>query len=181
MRFRFPGVLVLLICGWLAGSPAGAQAASAEMLVESAAFKAGQAIPARFSCEGRNTSPALTWADIPSGTKTFAVLVDDPDAPGGDWIHWVFYNLPASLSGLPEGIAKKEKPSGGGVQGRNSFEKTGYDGPCPPPGSPHHYYFHVYALDTDLKLAVPADANALKSAMQGHILGEGELMGTFQR
>lgn len=116
-------------------------------------FAEGASIPRAFTCEGEDRSPALEWSDAPAGTKTFALIADDPDAPVGTWVHWVIYNIPGSAHSLPSGMEKKERLADGSRQGRNDFRKTGYNGPCPPPGKPHRYFFKLYALSAELTLA----------------------------
>jgi len=149
--------------------------------LSSSGFQPGGDIPSKYTCSGAGVSPALIWMDPPAGTESFALIADDPDAPVGTWVHWVAYDLPASARQLPEGVAKTDVISGGGTQGRNDFGKTGYDGPCPPPGKPHRYYFKLYALDSKLNLKPGATKKAAEQAMQGHILAQAEVMGRFQR
>ena len=124
---------------------------------------------------------ALTWTAPPSGTQSFTLIADDPDAPVGTWTHWVLFDLPAHATALPEGITKVDEVSGCGRQGRNDFRKIGYGGPCPPPGKPHRYFFKFYALDKMLNLKPGANKQDVEQAMQGHILAKAELMGTYQR
>jgi Raf kinase inhibitor-like YbhB/YbcL family protein len=143
--------------------------------VTSSAFKEGESIPRRHSCDGENLSPALSWSGIPQGTASLALIADDPDAPAGTWVHWVIADLPPELSGLPEGA------TGVGVDGVNGFRRTGYGGPCPPKGSTHRYYFKVYALDQKLGLKMGMTKGDVEKAMQGHILAQGQLMGRYKR
>ena len=145
------------------------------------AFPAGGVIPKQFTCTGPDISPGLTWSAVPPGTHSIALIVDDPDAPAGTWNHWLLYNLPASVHELSENQPRTPQLANGALQGRNDFGKTGYNGPCPPPGKPHRYFFRLYALDTNLDLKAGADRHTLESAMKGHIVGQGELMGTFGR
>jgi len=149
--------------------------------LQSPSFSSGGAVPKKFSCEGSDTSPALQWGEPPANTQSFVLIADDPDAPAGTWTHWVAYDLPASLRQLPEGVPKQASLAQGGAQGINDFGKTGYGGPCPPSGKPHRYFFKLYALDAKLNLKPGADKRKVESAMQGHILGKAELMGTYQR
>jgi Raf kinase inhibitor-like YbhB/YbcL family protein len=149
--------------------------------LKSSDFASGEKIPKQFSCEGADISPALAWNDPPSGTKSFALIVDDPDAPVGDWVHWVVYNLPVTLRALPQNFAKTEQSSDGTRQGLNDFKKIGYNGPCPPAGKPHRYFFKLYALDARLNLNSRASKKELEAAMQGHILAQGEYMGRYAR
>ena len=149
--------------------------------ISTTSFQPGGDIPRKYTCEGPDVSPALSWTDPPSGTQSFALISDDPDAPVGTWVHWVAYDLPASARQLPEGVPKTDTISGGGVQGLNDFGKTGYGGPCPPPGKPHRYYFKLYALDSKLNLKPGAKKKTVEQAMQGHILAQSEVMGRFKR
>lgn len=150
-----------------------------ELAVMSAAFAMGAVIPDRYACS--NHSPPLAWGEVPTNTQSIAVLCDDPDAPGGDWVHWVLFNLAPEVRALPESVARDARLPGGAGQGLNDFGRIGYDGPCPPPGRPHRYSFKVYALDTRLDLDAKARKPDLLRAMQGHILAEGALMGTYAR
>lgn len=142
--------------------------------ISSPAFQTGKTIPAKFTCDGEDRSPALQWGALPTGTQSLALIVDDPDAPGGTWVHWVLFNLPASLKGLPEGVTKA------GVEGVNDFGTQKYGGPCPPKGKPHRYFFKLYALDQTLALQAGASKAQLEKAMQGHILGQGQMIGTYK-
>ena len=153
----------------------------AQITISSAAFKNGSPIPQRFTCQGDNISPALAWSGAPPGTKTLALICEDPDAPNGTFYHWVIYNIPASERGLAENIAKKDALPNGARQGTNSFEQVGYGGPCPPPGKAHHYHFQLFALDTEVNIPGVVTHDRLESAMQGHIVAEAEIIGTFQR
>jgi Raf kinase inhibitor-like YbhB/YbcL family protein len=144
-------------------------------------FANGAEIPRGFTCDGEDRSPALEWSQAPEGTKFFALIADDPDAPAGTWAHWVIFNIPASAKSLNGGVDKKEQLADGTRQGRNDFRKIGYNGPCPPPGKPHRYYFKLYALDAELKLAAGASKSDVERAMEGHILGRAEWMGRYQR
>lgn len=157
-----------------------AQAAQAgQMLhISSPAFTAGKAIPARYSCQGEEASPPLNWSGIPPETDSLALIVDDPDAPSGDWAHWVVYNLPADAGGLAENAAGKGLPEGAKT-GINSWGDAAYGGVCPPSGS-HRYRFKLYALDTRLRLDTP-DKAALLEAMQDHILDKAELTGSYRK
>jgi Raf kinase inhibitor-like YbhB/YbcL family protein len=154
---------------------------AAAFVLKSAAFESGGLIPEQFSCQGSDISPALSWTDPPAQTQSFALIVDDPDAPAGTWVHWVAFDLPGTLRGLSEGVPKQEEVPGGGRQGVNDFEKLGYGGPCPPPGKPHRYFFKVYALDAKLNLKAGATKKDVERAMSGHILSKAELVGRFGR
>jgi hypothetical protein len=148
--------------------------------VSSPAFAPGQAIPIQYSCKGPGVSPPLAWSGAPGGTKSFAVIMDDPDAPMGTFVHWVIYNIPPGSSGLPEGVPTSVKLDDGTLQGSSSAGRTGYMGPCPPSGT-HRYFFRLYALDAVLDQASGAGKEQVLKAMQGHILAQGELMGTFKK
>lgn len=151
----------------------------------SPAFQNEQAIPKKFTCDGADVSPALKWSGAPAVAKSFALIMDDPDAPPGTWVHWIIYDLSAKTNSLTEGVAKKpDGPDGskqGLVWGVDSFSKVGYYGPCPPPGKPHRYYFKLYALDGPLNLPVKATKPQVEAKMKGHILGQATLMGTYGR
>lgn len=146
--------------------------------ITSTAFSAGQPIPSLYSCRGRDISPPLAWTGAPSTTKSFALILDDPDAPGGIYVHWVIFNIPAASAALAEAVPGRAKLDDGTLQGHNSSGATGYMGPCPPSGT-HHYHFKLYALDALLSLSSAATKAQLLQAMQGHILAQGELIGTF--
>jgi len=150
------------------------------LTLSSAAFAPGKSIPDDFSCKGRNISPALAWAGAPDKTVSYALIVDDPDAPGGIFVHWVIYNIPAISKGLPQEVPPNPSFDDGTAQGRNSGNRQYYQGPCPPSGT-HRYFFKLYALDTRLDLPPGATADQVRKAMQGHILAQGELMGTFSK
>lgn len=154
------------------------------MVITSAAFSSNGLIPARYTCDGLNISPALSWAQLPGGTKSLALIVDDPDAPDPaapkrTWVHWVLYNIPPRISGLSEGAAVKDLPPGT-LQGINDWQRTGYGGPCPPIGT-HRYFYKLYALDTILPDMHDPAKTVLEKAMQGHILAHAELIGRYQR
>jgi Raf kinase inhibitor-like YbhB/YbcL family protein len=149
--------------------------------ISSDAFTEGKRIPARYTCSGEDVSPALSWSDPPAGTQSLVLICDDPDAPGGLFTHWVLYDIPPDRRELSVGVKKAPALEDGSIHGANSFGKLGYNGPCPPPGKPHRYYYRIYALDTQLKLRSPADRRAVDKAMKGHVLAEGELLGIFSR
>jgi Raf kinase inhibitor-like YbhB/YbcL family protein len=174
---------VLMALALLAFSrPAGAQNAP-KLGITSSAFATGAAIPDSYSCKNPSAgSPPLTWKGVPNEAKTLALIVKDPDAPNGTFIHWVVYNLPASLGGLDANVPPTEKLANGGLQGANGIGRTGYMGPCPPPGSaPHHYHFELTALDTVLDLKPGATAAEVETAAHGHVIATGDLLGTFAR
>jgi Raf kinase inhibitor-like YbhB/YbcL family protein len=145
------------------------------------AFAEGQTIPKKSTCDGPDVSPPLSWKGAPAATKSLALIVDDPDAPAGTWVHWVVFNIPANMTELPEGVEKTEQVAGGALQGRNDFSKIGYNGPCPPPGKPHRYFFKLYALDGVLNLKPGATKADVERAMKGHILAEAQIMGRYGR
>jgi Raf kinase inhibitor-like YbhB/YbcL family protein len=148
--------------------------------IESSAFKEGGMIPVKYTCDGEDMSPPLKWGDLPTGTKSIALISDDPDAPVGTWVHWVLYNLPPDERGLPENIPTKKTLENGAVQGISDFKRPGYGGPCPPGGT-HRYFFKIYALDKTIDLAPGASKAQLLKAMEGHILDSGQLMGKYKR
>ncbi len=178
-----PLALVALLIGILLPLSAALQGGSAmgSLKITSTAFEPGAAIPKKFTCEGPDVSPALSWSDPPAGAQSFALIADDPDAPVGTWVHWVLYDLPADARSLAENIPKEGQLPNGARQGRNDFRKIGYGGPCPPPGKPHRYFFKLYALDAKLNLKAGATKTEAERAMQGHILAQGELIGRFAR
>lgn len=146
----------------------------------STAFAHGEAIPRQYSCDGEDISPPLSWGDPPEGTQSLALIMDDPDAPAGVWVHWVLYNLPAGSGGLPEAVPTDAQLADGSRQGKSSWGRMGYGGPCPPSGT-HRYFFRLYALDTALDLAAGASKEQLLQAMEGHVLAQAELMGLYAR
>ena len=152
----------------------------AEIKLTSVAFKDGEPIPRPYTCDGVNISPPLEWSGVPRTAKTIAIICDDPDAPGGTWVHWVLYNLPADNIGLVENLPATETLKAGGFQGKNDFGKIGYGGPCPPSGT-HRYFFKIYALDSELPLKAGATKAELMKAMDDHVVSQGQLMGTYRR
>jgi Raf kinase inhibitor-like YbhB/YbcL family protein len=144
----------------------------------SPAFDEGEAIASRYTCDGQGVSPPLSWTSVPDGTRSLALIADDPDAPGGTFVHWVIYDLPPDTHRLPEGVPNRRVLSSGAEQGVNGAGGIGYTGPCPPSGT-HRYFFKLYALDTKLGLGTGATAERLSDAMEGHVLAEGQLMGTY--
>ena len=149
--------------------------------LSSTAFKEGDKIPDNYTCDGQDISPALIWDEPPQQTEVFVLIVDDPDAPSGVFTHWVLFNIPASIRQLGEGIPTQEQLDSGALQGKNDFGRIGYGGPCPPQGSIHRYRFIIYALDQKLNLKEGASKKQVSDAMQGHILAQGQLTGTYQR
>lgn len=182
-RFRVTSVALLLIlvlaaCGRVATPTAPSQVTG--FVLSSPAFEQGKAIPRTYSCSGDDASPPLQWLGAPANTKSFALIMDDPDAPLGTWVHWVVFNIPADANSLPEKIVAQAQLPDGIQQGRNSSGKNGYSGPCPPSGT-HRYFFRLYAVDITLDLPANTGKDQLLKAIEGHILGQAELMGTFSR
>ena len=144
------------------------------LTLRSPAFAEGEAIPPRHTCDGADVAPPLTWQDLPTGVESYALIVDDPDAGGGIWTHWIVYNIPPQIQEFPENGPEL------GLQGVNSWGERGYRGPCPPEGE-HRYFFKLFALNTTLELEPGADREAVLEAIDGHVLGEGQLMGIYRR
>jgi Raf kinase inhibitor-like YbhB/YbcL family protein len=144
-------------------------------------FRTGDNIPVEHTCDGADISPQLSWTDIPPDTKSIVLIMDDPDAPTGTFVHWVIFNIPAYTRSLPEGIPGYEVLLNSIIQGTNDFGLIGYGGPCPPPGKPHRYHFKIYALDIRLDLPPGVRKTDIENAMQGHILDKGELIGIYGR
>lgn len=151
------------------------------LTLKSTAFQEGDAIPSSYTCDGVDVSPELAWAGAPKGTKSFALICDDPDAPVGTWVHWVIFNIPTDATGLPRGVPTTGELADGSRQGTNDFHRIGYGGPCPPRGPAHRYFFKLYALDTVLDLAPGATKQRLLDAMNGHVLEETKLMVKYRR
>ncbi len=155
------------------------------LLLTSPAFREGERIPRRHSCDGEDLSPALRWSGAPAGTAGFALIMEDPDAPAGTWVHWVLQGLPAAVDGLPEGVPTEARLPDGSLQGPSwgvlTYSRTGYHGPCPPPGPPHRYVFELHALDATLPQAAGLCAADLRRAMAGHVLERARLIGTYGR
>jgi Raf kinase inhibitor-like YbhB/YbcL family protein len=179
---------LMLLLGAVGGSTLASQShpsaggrSSMALVLKSTAFAPGAEIPKKHSCEAADVSPALEWSGPPPRTVSFALIMDDPDAPAGTWVHWVLWNLPASAHELPEAVGKQDQLGDGTRQGRNSFRKIGYNGPCPPPGKPHRYFFRLYALDEKLELAPGASSSDLQEAIKGHVIAQAEYMGTYRR
>lgn len=156
------------------------RAQSGSLKLTSTAFQPQATIPKKYSCDGQDISPPLAWSGAPAGTKSFALIMDDPD-PSGTWVHWVIYDLPASARDLAENVPKEKELASGARNGVNGEPKIGYEGPCPPPGPVHNYHFKLYALDAKLGLAAGATKAAVEKAMKGHVLGEAQLIGRFGR
>ena len=143
------------------------------LALSSPAFGEGETIPIQYTCEGEDVPPPLTWQEPPTGVDAFALIMDDPDAPAGTWVHWVLYNIPPEMREVGTGAP--------GLTGTNSWGREAYGGPCPPPGTEHRYFFKLYALDTTLSLEPGADKETVLNAMEGHVLARGQLMGRFER
>lgn len=175
--------LIGIACWLTTASPvfAAEPKARQKIILSSAAFQSGADIPRKYTCDAEDVSPPLGWTNAPAGAKSFALIADDPDAPGGTWVHWVIYDLPAAMKELAEAAAKTEVLPNGAKQGMNDFRKLGYNGPCPPPGSAHRYYFKLYALDAPTKLKPRATKQQVLEAIEGRVLGEAELIGRYKR
>ena len=155
--------------------------AKMDFVLTSSAFKEGEPIPARYTCEGENLSPYLAWVGVPDDTVSFALILDDPDAPAGVFTHWVLFNIPSDISELDEGAGNQVQTTLGALHGKNNMNKNMYGGPCPPSGKPHHYRFTLYALDTTLDLAEGVSRKQVLTAIEGHVLAQNTLTGTFKR
>jgi Raf kinase inhibitor-like YbhB/YbcL family protein len=173
---------VLCFSAWPSGkSFSQEKRGTMSLQISSAAFSAGESIPKKFTCDGPDVSPQLKWNDPPANARSIALIMDDPDAPVGTWVHWVLYDLPARTRELHEEVAKQEQLSSGARQGRNDFGRIGYGGPCPPPGKPHRYFFKLYALDAKLGLKAGATKADVERAMKDHVLAQAELIGRYGR
>lgn len=150
------------------------------MVITSPVLQANEPIPPQYTCDGRNTSPPLDWTNIPNAAQSLVLIMDDPDAPNGTFLHWLFYDLPSTVDTLPGAIIPASSPEQGGSQGRNGFNKIGYGGPCPPNGT-HRYRVKLYALDKTLDLPSDATLANVAEAMEGHIVGFGELTAPYTR
>lgn len=173
------GTLCISSCGPTTSPPPSSPEAAIDLT--SSAFAAGEPIPQTYTCDGEDISPPLSWSDPPRGTESFALIMDDPDAPLGTFVHWVAFTIPADTRSLPEAVPAQEQMPGGGLQGKNGFNNLGYGGPCPPSGSTHTYHFKLYALDTTLDLEAGVRKKRVVNAMEGHILARGELTGEYAR
>jgi Raf kinase inhibitor-like YbhB/YbcL family protein len=179
-------LLVSLVClGLLQDTIGGVYAktrggANMAITITSTAFTEGGMIPRDYTCDGRDISPPLAWTGAPEGTKSLAIICDDPDAPVGTWVHWVLFNIPATANELPQSIPPDKLLEDGSRHGINDFRKFGYGGPCPPGGT-HRYYFKIYALDTEFTQEPGLTKAELLKAMEGHVLAEGQLMGRYKR
>jgi Raf kinase inhibitor-like YbhB/YbcL family protein len=187
LRAAFCGIALvafsLAACA-CAADPGGAtepKGGAMSIKLSSAAFEEGKPIPVKHTGQGDDVSPALQWTGLPAGAKSLALICDDPDAPAGTWVHWVIWDIPPNAAGLLEAAPQKVELPDGSKQGMNDFRQTGYGGPMPPPGKPHRYFFKLYALDNQPDLERGATKSKLLDAMKGHVLAEGQLMGTYQR
>ena len=176
--------LLLIICFLAAGFLVPrllAGRVSGESIQVISSFVDGGAIPQKYTCDGEDISPSISWSDIPNGTKSIVLIVDDPDAAEQPWAHWVLFNIPSQLTGVAEGIENIEVVRGVGIHGFNNWGETGYRGPCPPVGDSHQYFFKLYALDSPLNLQPGATASEVINAMEDHILGQGQLVANYSR
>ena len=171
--------LSLVLGAILSSGAVASEMTQMSFTLTSVAFKEGAAIPFQYTCDGRNLSPPLAWTAPPADTKSFALISDDPDAPVGTWVHWIVYNVPATLRALPEAVPVDAQLADGTRQGKTDFGRTGYGGPCPPIGR-HRYFFKLYALDTVLSLAPGATKAQLEAEMKNHVLAQTQLMGTYR-
>jgi Raf kinase inhibitor-like YbhB/YbcL family protein len=189
----FAGIIFILILSlWLcpkltvvqsaplAAAPAQ-EAREMAFAISNTGFPRDGDIPRKFTCDGADVSPELSWSSPPEPTQSFALIADDPDAPSGTWTHWVLFNIPAAAKGLSEGVSRVDELPGGERQGRNDFHKIGYNGPCPPPGKAHRYFFKLFALDKTLDAKPGASRQEVEQAMQGHVLANAEWMGKYRR
>ncbi|MGZ4787022.1 MAG: YbhB/YbcL family Raf kinase inhibitor-like protein [Terriglobales bacterium] len=186
-RVRWPrrAAILLLLLSTCFGIVLSAQTSTMKgaksMQLSTTSFPPGASIPKKFTCDAQDVSPELNWTGAPPSTKAFALIADDPDAPAGTWTHWLIWNIPDSAHQLREGVPKDPELPNGARQGQNDFKKIGYNGPCPPPGKPHRYYFRLYALDAPLDVKPGASRAQLENAMKQHTLAHAEVMGRYGR
>jgi hypothetical protein len=176
-------MLIMIFCITIALRAVGSQKEGGEKMeikITSSAFENNGLIPAKYTCDGKDISPPLKWDAVPEGTKSIALICDDPDAPMGTFVHWVLFSLPAKTAELAENVPHDKVLPNGARQGMTDFGRVGYGGPCPPSGT-HRYFFKLYALDTELKLQAGADKSQLLKAMENHILAQGQLIGKYKR
>ncbi|MCK8519323.1 YbhB/YbcL family Raf kinase inhibitor-like protein [Methanoculleus sp. 7T] len=187
MKTILPVIALLLLASLAAGCTEGGGnrtsplTAAPALEVRSDAFANGTSIPVRYTCDGEDVSPPLSWSSVPDGAESLVLIADDPDAPGGTFTHWIAYNISAAESSLAEGLPRGQNLPGGLHQGNNSFGTAGYGGPCPPPGPAHHYVFRLYALNRSPDLPGAVNRSTLETEMSGHIVAEGVLVGTYRR
>ncbi|MCD6291234.1 MAG: YbhB/YbcL family Raf kinase inhibitor-like protein [Anaerolineae bacterium] len=180
-KLLFLPVVILFFTTGCGGEKSSAPKSSLPTFdLHSPAFTPGHSIPRKYTCQGDDVSPPLQWDTPPQGTQSLALIMDDPDAPGKTWVHWVLFDIPGSARSLPEAIPSTPELPDGSQHGRNSWGRLGYGGPCPPSGT-HRYFFRLYALDTRLNLSPGVTEKQLRQAMQGHILAQAELMGTYHK
>jgi Raf kinase inhibitor-like YbhB/YbcL family protein len=148
--------------------------------LQSAAFREGEKIPVRYTCNGENVSPPLRWSKADASVKSWCIFLEDPGAPSGTFTHWVIFNIPPDVNYLPEGLPRSGQLPNRALQGKNDTGRTGYSGPCPPPGPAHHYYFNLYALDRMLSLPAGASKKDVWNSMRNHIIAQGRLGGIYQ-
>ena len=181
MRLHILSLTALLVLFTTSAIPASGIAADVSALqLSSSAFANGGVIPTQYTCNGAGESPPLAWTGVPENAKSLAVIFEDPDAPSGNFVHWVVYNIPATKKGMNGKKAGRLFP-GGGEEGMNGAGKMGYLGPCPPPGSPHHYHFKLFALDTNLNLGLQPDSKSVRDAMKDHVIASTQFVGMFSR
>jgi Raf kinase inhibitor-like YbhB/YbcL family protein len=186
-RGELSGVIATLagcacvLYGVIPASAATGATEKATMQVTSTAFSEGQPIPEKYTCQGKDISPPLKWSGAPASAKSLVLIADDPDAPVGVWVHWVLYDIPATVGAFAEDLPKSQFTPEGAKQGLNDFKHLGYGGPCPPPGKAHRYFFKLYALDSLLNLKAGSTKQEVERVMEKHVLAEGRLMGTYQR
>ena len=181
MRPHTYSLTALLVLFTVWAIPAlGIAADTSSLQLSSSAFGNGTVIPMQYTCNGAEESPPVAWIGVPGNAKSLALIVEDPDAPSGNFVHWVVYNIPPSEQGLTGKKPGRLFP-GGGEEGMNGAGKMGYFGPCPPPGSPHHYHFKLFALDKSLNLGLQPDAKSVRDGMKGHVIASTELVGMFGR
>lgn len=184
LRFGLWTVLILVALGACQEQQPEQQVeevATSILRVESDAFVAGESIPQRYTCDGEDVSPPLSWSQPPAAAQSLVLIFDDPDAPAGTWDHWLLFNIPPTTRSLPEGLPASERIQGIGVHGSNSWRRLGYGGPCPPTGTTHRYYLKLYALDSSLDLDAGASKRDIETAIKGHVLAKGELMARYGR
>lgn len=174
------GLLMVVIISNVLFSQIKIRGQKMEMKIESSVFKHGEMIPRKYTCEGENISPPLSWSHPPEGTRTLALIINDPDAPSGDFVHCILYDIPSNITHLQEGISTTINLPEGAIFGTNGASRTGYMGPCPPSGT-HRYYFRLYAINKVLQLDAGANKRELLEAMKDHIIAQGELMGKYKK
>ncbi len=183
-KLLFTALLLVVLAGACSGGTnetTPEEGVTMTIQLTSSAFQESKPIPVRYTCDGDDVSPPLHWSNLPSRTQSIALLCEDPDSPSGLFTHWILYGLPAETTELSEGVPAEETLPNGAKQGTNSAHSIGYHGPCPPPGKPHRYVFRIYALDANLPAQTGVSRADLLRAIEGHVLAEGQLMGTYAR